>query len=472
MAFESLSDRLQNALKKITGRGKLHESDIDDMLREVRLSLLEADVNFKVVKKFLKEVKEKAIGEKILNGLNPGQQVVSIVRDELKQVLGDEEATLNFNKNGLTVFMLVGLQGAGKTTACAKIALYARKKLKKTPYLIAADVYRPAAIDQLVTLGKQLNITVYERGIKTNPRKIVENGIKEAVKAGADFVIIDTAGRLQVNQELMEELKDIKEIARPHEVLLTVDAMAGQDAVNVALSFHEQIEISGIILTKLDGDARGGAALSIKEMTGLPIKLISNGEKPDALEIFYPDRLADRILGMGDVLSLIDTVKENINEDEMQSLSERMMSENFNYYDLLKQFKMIRRMGSISKILGFIPGLGKIKQAMSQVDDRAFDYMEAIISSMTDKERRNPSLIDNSAKRRERIANGSGRSITEVNNLRNSLDQMKRTMKQLKGMKEEDIEKMQRNIQNGNLPQNMQGKVKKGKGKGKGNFHF
>ncbi len=472
MAFESLSERLQKALKKITGRGKLTENDIDEMLREVRLSLLEADVNFRVVKKFLANVKEKAIGEKIMTGLNPGQQVVEIVRQELQNVLGSEASSLNFNKNGLTVMMLVGLQGAGKTTACGKLALYARKKEKKNPMLIAADIYRPAAIDQLVTLGKQINVPVFEMGVKANPRKIVKEGIAAAVKQGCDFVIIDTAGRLQINEELMDELKDIKEIARPHEILLTVDAMVGQDAVNVALSFHEKVNVTGIILTKLDGDARGGAALSIKQMTGVPIKLMSTGEKLDALEIFYPDRLADRILGMGDVLSLIDSVKENIDEDEMQNMSERMMSDSFNYNDLLKQFKMIKKMGSLSKILGFIPGLGKIKQAISQVDDRAFDYMEAIIFSMTDQERKNPKLIEDSAKRRERIAKGSGRSVTEVNNLRNSLAQMKKTMKQFKGMDEKDIERMQSQVQNGNYSGIAQPKVKKGKGKGKGNFRF
>ena len=473
MAFESLSERLGNALKKVTGRGKLSEKDIDDMLREVRLSLLEADVNFKVVKKFLASIKEKALGEKVMNGLNPGQMVVEIVREELKNTLGSEASELNVNKNGITVIMLVGLQGAGKTTACGKISLYARKMLKKSPMLIAADVYRPAAIDQLVTLGKQINIPVFEMGVKEDPRKIVKKGIDEAVKNSCDYVIIDTAGRLEVNEELMKELKDVKEIARPHEVLLTVDAMSGQNAVNVALSFHNQIDISGIILTKLDGDARGGAALSIKEMTGIPIKLMSTGEKLDALEIFYPDRLADRILGMGDVLSLIDSVKDNISEEELEKMSERMMSESFNYYDLLKQFKSIKKMGSLSKLLGFIPGMGKFKDAMKNVDDRAFDYMEAIISSMTDEERRKPELIAKNAKRRERIAKGSGRSITEVNQLRNSLMSMKKMMKQFKGMDEKDMKRMGSQIQNGNY-QGLQGaqKVKKGKGKGKGQFRF
>ncbi len=473
MAFDSLSERLQKAMKKITGRGKLHESDIDDMLREVRLSLLEADVNFKVVRKFLADVKEKALGAKILEGLNPGQMVVDIVREELKNILGSEQSELNLNKNGLTVIMLVGLQGTGKTTACGKISLYLRKKLKKSPFMIACDVYRPAAVEQLVTLGKQINVPVYEDGVKTNPRKICKDGIKEAIKVGADVVIIDTAGRLQINEELMDELKDIKEIARPHEILLTVDAMSGQDACNVGLAFNDKVGVSGIILTKLDGDARGGAALSLKEMTGLPIKLMSTGEKLDELEVFYPDRIAERILGMGDVLSLIDTVKDNIDEEEAEAMADKMLKGNYNYNDLLKQFKMIKRMGSISKLLGFLPGLGKIKQAMSQVDDKAFDFMEAIISSMTEKERRNPKLIDESAKRRERIAKGSGRSLTEVNNLRNSLNQMKEAMKKVNNMSDAEKKKMSSQMANGNMGQLAPTqKYKKGKGKNKGRFRF
>ena len=443
------------------------------MLREVRLSLLEADVNFKVVRKFLANVKEKALGAKILDGLNPGQQVVDIVREELKNVLGNEQVELNLNKNGLTVLMLVGLQGAGKTTACGKIALYLRKKMKKTPMLIAADIYRPAAVDQLVTLGKQIGVPVYEDGVKTNPRKIVKEGINRAIKESCDLVIIDTAGRLQVNEELMDELKDIKEIARPHEILLTVDAMSGQDACNVATAFNEKIALTGVILTKLDGDARGGAALSIREITGLPIKLMSTGEKLDELEAFYPDRLAERILGMGDVLSLIDSVKENIDEQEMEDMAEKMLQGSYNYNDLLKQFKMIKRMGSLSKILGFLPGLGKIKQAMNQVDDKAFVYMEAIISSMTEKERRNPRLIEESAKRRERIAKGSGRSITEVNNLRNSLNSMRQAMKKFGSMSDDEKKRMSSQVASGNYSSLAnQKKIKKGKGKGKGAFRF
>lgn len=472
MAFDNLSSRLQMALRRVTGRGKLNENDIDEMLREVRLSLLEADVNYKVVKKFLANVKEKALGEKILKGLNPGAQVVDVVREELKNVLGSEANELNLKKSGTTVIMLVGLQGAGKTTACGKIAAFYRKKYNKKPFLIAADIYRPAAVDQLVTIGKQLNVPVFEMGVKNSAQKIVKEGLIAAKEASCDFVIIDTAGRLQINEELMDELKDLKEIASPDEVLLTVDAMAGQDAVNVAMAFNEKLDISGIILTKMDGDSRGGAALSIKEMTGIPIKLSSSGEKIDSLEIFYPDRLADRILGMGDVLSLIDTVKDNIDEEEMMNMAEKMASNKFNYNDLLKQFKMIKRMGSISKIFGFLPGLGKIKEAVKNVDDRAFDFMEAIISSMTEEERRNPDLIDSSSKRRERIAKGSGRSIQEVNRLRNSLDTMKKTMKQMNGMSETDMKRMQQNVANGNMAGMAQPKIHKGKGKGKGSFRY
>ena len=339
--------------------------------------------------------------------------------------------------------------------------------------LIAADIYRPAAVDQLVTLGKSINVPVFEMGTKVSAEKIVTEGLKKAKEEGCDLVFIDTAGRLQINEELMKELQNIKDIAHPDEILLTVDAMAGQDAVNVALAFHKDLDITGIILTKLDGDTRGGAALSIKEMTGIPIKIMSTGEKLDAMEIFYPDRLADRILGMGDVLSLIDTVTDNIDEDEMKSMSERMMSDSFNYNDLLKQFKMIKRMGSLSKILGFIPGMSQMKDAVNNVDDKAFDKIEAIIYSMTEKERSHPELIEKDFKRRDRIAKGSGRSIQEVNKLRQSLNAMKESMKKMKGMDESQMKRMQSQMKNGNysgiagMP-----KAKKGKGKGKGGFRY
>ncbi len=472
MAFDSLSSRLQMGLRRLTGKGKLNEKDIDDMLREVRLSLLEADVNYKVVKKFLADIKEEALGEKIMKGLNPGQQVVKIVREELRKVLGDEVVELNFKKSGMTVVMMAGLQGTGKTTAAGKLALFYRKTKKMKPFLIAADIYRPAAVDQLVTLAKQINVPIYENGTKDKAENIVKEGLKQAKEAGANFVIIDTAGRLQIDEAMMQELKNVKEIAHPDEILLTVDSMAGQDAVNVALSFHKDLDVTGIILTKLDGDTRGGAALSIKEMTGIPIKLMSNGEKLDALEIFYPDRLADRILGMGDVLTLIDEAQANISEDEMKSAAERMMSDSFNYNDLLKQFKMIKRMGSLSHILGFLPGMGKMKSALANVDDKAFDKIEAIITSMTEEERKHPELIEKEFKRRDRIAKGSGRSIQEVNKLRESLAQMKQSMKQMRNMDEEDMKRMQSQVKNGNYSGMQQPKVKKGKGKGKGTFRF
>ena len=473
MAFDNLSSRLQMGLRRLTGKGKLNENDIDEMLREVRLSLLEADVNYKVTKKFLANIKEKALGEHILKGLNPGQQVVKIVREELKRTLGDEAVELSFASSGMTVVMAVGLQGAGKTTAVGKMALFYRKKLKKRPMLIAADIYRPAAVDQLVTLGKQIDVPVFEMGTKVSAQKIVTEGLKKAKEEGYNLVFIDTAGRLEINDELMTELEDIQKIANPHEILLTVDAMAGQNAVNVALAFHERLNITGCSLTKLDGDTRGGAALSIKEMTGIPIKIMSTGEKLDAMEIFYPDRLADRILGMGDVLSLIDTVTENIDEDEMMSMAEKMMSNQFNYNDMLKQFSMIKKMGSLSKILGFLPGMKGMKEAMSNVDDNAFDKVACIIYSMTEKERRHPELIDRDYKRRERIAKGSGRSVQEVNKLRESLAQMRKTMKQMSGMTETDAKRMQNQMKTGNFSgMGGQQKVKKGKGKNKGAFRY
>lgn len=473
MAFDNLSNRLQMALRKVTGRSKLDEKDIDEMLKEVRISLLEADVNFKVVREFLARVKEQAYGEKILKGLNPGQQVVKIVREELKKTLGEETSEITFKENKTTVIMTVGLQGAGKTTAVAKMALYYRKKANKKPFLIAADIYRPAAIDQLVTLGKSIGVPVFEMGTKEKAETIVKNGLKEAQNGGYDLVIIDTAGRLHIDEALMKELQNVQDIAHPDETLLTVDAMTGQDAVNIAKSFNDQLKLTGCILTKMDGDTRGGAALSIKHITGIPIKLMSTGEKLDQLEVFHPDRLADRILGMGDVLSLIDTVTENVDEDEMMNMTEKLMSGKFNYNDLLKQFKMIKRMGSISKILGFLPGMKQIKQAASQIDsDKVFQVLEEIIGSMTEEERKNPQLINTSASRRERIAKGSGHTVMEVNKLREALDQQVKTMKKMQGMSEDDMQKMAINMKNGNFANMQNQNVKKGKGKGKGNFRF
>lgn len=478
MAFDGLSNRLQMALRRMTGRGTLTEKDIDEMLREVRLSLLEADVNYRVVKEFLANIKVAASGEKILKGLNPGQQVVKIVRDELKRVLGEETQEMKFKMSGTTVLMTCGLQGAGKTTAIGKMALHYRKIKKSKPCLIAADVYRPAAIDQLKQIGKQIDVPVFEMGIHTPVAKIVKEGLKFAKDNGYDLVIIDTAGRLHINEELMDELKEVKKIATPDEILLTVDAMTGQDAINVAKSFHEALGLTGVILTKLDGDTRGGAALSIKAVTDVPIKLMSTGEHLDELEVFHPDRMAERILGMGDMLTLIENATQNISEDEAMNMMERMMSDKFNYNDLLKQFKMIKRMGSISKILGFLPGVGKIKEAMNNVDDKQFDNIKTIIYSMTKEERENPDLIDRSSRRRERIAKGSGRSVAEVNKLRQMIDQQRKMGKQLANIDEEKAAKLASQVESGNYAglKSTMGQPKpyvhKGKGKNKGGFRF
>lgn len=465
MAENSLSSRLQMAMRRLTGRGYLTEADIDEMMREVRLSLLEADVNFKVVKQFISNIKEQAVGEKILKGLNPGQQVVKIVHDELKRVMGEDAEGIRYNLSGLTTIMTIGLQGSGKTTAIGKLSVFIRKTDKKSVLLIAADVYRPAAIEQLQTIGKQIDVEVFERGL-IDARQIVKEGLQYAKEKKFDVVIIDTAGRLHIDEKMMQELVDVKEIAKPNEILLTVDAMTGQDAANICKSFHDQLQATGAILTKLDGDTRGGAALSIKEVSGIPIKFASSGEKMDAFEVFHPERMASRILGMGDVLTLIEKATDAIEEDEAKNMMEKLMSDTFNYNDLMKQFKMIKRMGSISKILGFIPGLGQMKQAVSQVDDKQFDKMTSMISSMTEDERKDPKLIDTSSRRRERIARGSGMSVADLNRLRQALEAQKKMMKQMMNMDERQLENLQKNPSQ--LVQNQ--KVKKGKGKGKGQF--
>ncbi len=467
MAENSLSSRLQMAMRRITGRGFLTEKDIDEMMREVRLSLLEADVNFKVVKQFINNIKEQAVGEKILKGLNPGQQVVKIVHDELKRVMGEKAEDIRYNLNNITTIMTIGLQGSGKTTAIGKLGVYIRKAEKKKVLFIAADVYRPAAIDQLVTIGKQIGIEVYEEGL-IDARTIVKNGLNYAKEHHYDVVIIDTAGRLHIDEKMMQELIDVKQIAKPNEILLTVDAMTGQDAANIAKSFHDQLNATGAILTKLDGDTRGGAALSIKEVSGIPIKFSSNGEKMDAFEVFHPERMAQRILGMGDVLTLIEKATDAIDEDEAKSMMDKLMSDTFNYNDLLKQFKMIKKMGSMSKILGFIPGMGKVKEAASQVDDKQFEKMSVLITSMTEKERKDPTLIDKSSRRRERIARGSGMSVAELNRLRQALDAQKKMMKKMMNMDERQLESLSKNP----TQALNQGKQKKGKGKNKGQFRI
>ncbi|MDD3067973.1 MAG: signal recognition particle protein [Acholeplasmataceae bacterium] len=467
MVENSLSSRLQMAMRRITGRGALTEADIDEMMREVRLSLLEADVNFKVVKTFIQNIKEKAVGEKILKGLNPGQQVVKIVHEELKRVMGEDTEGIRYNMSGLTTLMTIGLQGSGKTTAIGKLGVYIRKAEKKKVMFIAADVYRPAAIEQLKTIGKGIDIEVYEEGL-IDARTIVKNGLAYAKEKHYDVVIIDTAGRLHIDEVMMQELIDIKALAKPQEILLTVDAMTGQDAANIAKSFHDQLEATGAILTKMDGDTRGGAALSIREVSQIPIKFSSTGEKMDAFEVFHPERMASRILGMGDVLTLIEKATESIDEDEATGMMEKLMSDTFNYNDLLKQFKMIKKMGSMSKILGFLPGMKNVKQAASNIDDREFDKMGVLITSMTEEEKKDPKLIDQSSRRRERIARGAGMSVSDLNRLRQALDTQKKMMKKMMNMDEKQLESLQKN------PNQMlsQAPKKKGKGKGKGQFRI
>lgn len=458
VAFDNLSSRLQMALRRVTGRGSLNEKDIDEMMREIRLSLLEADVNLKVIRTFINNVKEEALGEKILKGLNPGQQVVKIVLDELTRILGSETVELKLKKSGLSVLMTVGLQGSGKTTAIGKLGKLLKKSDKKVMF-IAADVYRPAAIDQLVTLGKQIDIFVYEEGLKKAP-KIVENGLAYAKENKYDIVIIDTAGRLEIDEEMMAELEAVKAIANPDEILLTVDAMMGQQAASVGLSFHEQLGCTGAIITKMDGDSRGGAALSIKEIASIPIKYSSTGEKLDDFEVFHPERMAKRILGMGDVVTLIEQASENISEEEAMNLMEKMLSGTYDYNDMLKQFKMIKRMGSLSRVLGFIPGMKNLRKQMSEVDDSHLARIEALVYSMTKKERQDPLLIKKSYSRRKRIAQGAGLQVSDVNKLIESLDQQTQMAKQIS------------NNPNATFNPQQVVKPKKGKGKNKGRFRF
>ncbi len=467
MAFDNLSERLQMSLRRVTGKGRLTEKDIEEMMREVRLSLLEADVNFKVVKAFTKEVKEQAMGEKILKGLNPGQQVVKIVHDELKNIMGEKAAPLTLNIIGITKIMMVGLQGSGKTTTSGKLAHFLRKNNNLKPLLVALDVYRPAAIEQLITIGAQLNVDVFEMGIKEKPQVIIKRALEFAVTNGNNLIIADTAGRLHIDELMMQELIDIKNVLKPEEILLNLDAMTGQDAVNVASSFHKTLSVTGAILTKLDGDTRGGAALSLRQVTNIPIKYMGMGEKLDQLEIFHPERMASRILGMGDVLTLVDKVTENIDEDGMMGLMEKMMSGKFNYNDFLKQLKMIKRMGSLGGIMKLVPGMNKALKG-ANVDEKQTAYVEAIIRSMTNGERKNPKLIAQSSSRRKRTANGSGRSVTEVNKLIQSLEQQSIMMKRMSTM---DPSKINPANPLGAI-QNTPIKQKKGKGKNKKRFRY
>jgi signal recognition particle subunit SRP54 len=423
--FDTLSDRLQGALGDLRGRGKLDDEAISRAMREIRLALLEADVNFEVVKEFVAQVRERAVGEEVLKSLTPGQQVVKIVHDELTDLMGAGSSKLAFAGRPPTVILLAGLQGSGKTTAAAKLALLLRKE-GRSPGLVAADLQRPAAIDQLQQLGAQIQVPVY-RGDTADPVQVVRDGIRELADGGADAVILDTAGRLHVDEELMQELERVRDESRPTNVLLVLDAMTGQEAVNVAQSFQERVAFDGVVMTKLDGDARGGAALSVKAVTGRPIKLVSVGEKLDQLEYFHPDRMASRILGMGDVLSLIEKAEAAVEEDEQKELEARMMKGQFSFDDFLKSYKMLRRMGPVQGILKMIPGVGKQLEGMDNVDERQLGRVEAIILSMTPNERAMPTVIDGS--RRQRIANGSGTSVEEVNRLLEARKQMEKVMK-------------------------------------------
>lgn len=433
MVFEGLADKLQQTFKKLRGKGKLSEADVNESLREVRMALLEADVNFKVVKDFIAKVKERAIGSEILESLTPGQQVIKVVNDELTNLMGGTQSRINISSKPPTVVMLVGLQGAGKTTTAGKLANLLRKQNKK-PLLVAADVYRPAAIKQLQVLGEQLDIPVFTMGDQESPVKIAQKAIEHALAYARDIVLIDTAGRLHINDELMQELKSIKHQVKPHEILLVVDAMTGQDAVNVAETFNNDLGIDGVILTKLDGDARGGAALSVKAVTGRPIKFAGMGEKLDALEPFHPDRMASRILGMGDVLSLIEKAQTAIDFDKAQALEKKLRKEEFTLDDFLEQMEQVRKLGPLDQILGMLPGMGNIKNKLQDVkiDEKELQHIEAIIRSMTKKERRDPSIINGS--RRKRIALGSGTKVQDVNKLLKQFAEAKKMMKRFQGM--------------------------------------
>lgn len=433
MAFEGLADRLQSTIQKIRGRGKVTEQDVKEMTREVRLALLEADVNFKVVKQLINKIKERAIGQEVMESLTPGQQVIKVVQEELTQLMGGEQSKIAVADRPPTVIMMVGLQGAGKTTTTGKLANLLRKKHNRNPLLVAADVYRPAAIDQLETLGKQLSLPVFSMGTEANPVDIANEAIKKAKEEHHDYVIIDTAGRLHVDEKLMDELTQIKTNVNPAETFLVVDAMTGQDAVNVAESFDSQLDISGVVLTKLDGDTRGGAALSIRAVTGKPIKFVGMGERTDQLEAFHPERMASRILGMGDVLSLIEKAQENVDEKQARDLEEKMRSMSFTFDDFLEQMSQVKKMGPLGDLLDMLPGAGKMKGMKNvQLDEKQLVYVEAIIQSMTRKERQEPSLIN--ASRKKRIAKGSGRSVSEVNRLLKQFEDMKKMMKQMTNM--------------------------------------
>ncbi len=432
MVFEGLADKLQQTFKKLRGRGKLTEADVTEALREVRMALLEADVNFKVVKDFVAKIKERAVGQEVLESLTPAQFVIKIVNDELTALMGGTQSRLTISSRPPTVVMLVGLQGAGKTTTVGKLANLLKKQNKR-PLLVAADIYRPAAIKQLQVLGEQLDIPVFAMEDSKDAVFIAQQAMEHATAYARDVVIIDTAGRLHINEELMGELKSIKQTVKPHEILLVVDAMTGQDAVTVAESFNKDLGLDGVILTKLDGDARGGAALSIKAVTGCPIKFAGMGEKLDALEPFHPDRMASRILGMGDVLSLIEKAEAAINLDQAKEMEKKLRKEDFNLDDFLEQLQQVKKLGSFSDILGMLPGMGNLKKLQDvEIDEKELARVEAIIRSMTKQERRDPNIINGS--RRKRIAIGSGTKVQDVNRLLKQFTEAKKMMKRFQGM--------------------------------------
>lgn len=440
MAFEGLADRLQGTLQKIRGKGKVTEADVKEMMREVRLALLEADVNFKVVKDFIKRVNERAIGQEVLKSLTPGQQVIKVVKEELTELMGGEQSKIAVSNRPPTVILMVGLQGAGKTTTTGKLANLLRKKYNRKPMLVAADIYRPAAIKQLETLGKQLNFPVFSLGDQVSPVEIAKQGVAKAKEEHCDYVLVDTAGRLHIDENLMGELTEIKEAVKPDEIFLVVDAMTGQDAVNVAKSFNDQLDITGVILTKLDGDTRGGAALSIRSVAEKPIKFVGMGEKMDALEPFHPERMASRILGMGDVLTLIEKAQTDVDEAKARELEKKMRTATFTFDDFLEQLSQVKKMGPLDDILKMLPGANKIKGMNNlSIDDKQIAHVEAIIQSMTRKEKEQPEIIN--ASRRKRIARGSGRPIQEVNRLLKQFEEMKKMMKQMAGMQQKGKKK-------------------------------
>lgn len=433
MAFEGLAERLQGTIQKIKGKGKISEADVKEMMREVRFALIEADVNLKVVKEFVKRVSERAVGQEVMTSLTPGQQVIKIVKDELTELMGGEQAAIQFAKKPPTVIMMVGLQGAGKTTTSGKLANMLRKKYNRKPLLVAADVYRPAAIQQLETLGKQLGLPVFSLGTDVSPVEIVRQALEKSKEDHNDVVIVDTAGRLHIDETLMQELKDIRELKQPDEIFLVVDAMTGQDAVNVAQSFNEALGITGVVLTKLDGDTRGGAALSIRSVTEKPVKFVGMGEKMDALEPFHPDRMASRILGMGDVMTLIEQAQATVDEKKAKELEEKFRTQSFTLDDFVDQLQQVKKMGPLDEILKMLPGANKIKGLENaKVDEKQMGRVEAIIYSMTPQEKTTPEIISSS--RKKRIAKGSGTSIQEVNRLLKQFDEMKKMMKQMTGM--------------------------------------